>query len=379
MNERLWPGWIAILFGCLFLLVTGIYLLALQYRRYGRLSWGRSIGTTGVVVYLFALGAYTMLPLPASRGDFCATQGHRGFQKEPLNFLHEIQADLSGPMGAILRDPAFVQVALNVLLFIPLGLFAVRWLKSGFLGALALGALATVAIEMTQYTGVWGLFGCAYRFADVDDLMANFIGALIGAVLAYLPVFAWLGGPARNAEELGPRPLTRPRRLLGMVFDVAFLQLVWLLVAGIQMAGEALGFGVAGHPLLFWAYLLAPAAAVVFAPGLGRTRASWGQRCVWIGAVSGDGASAGSGRTLLRALLGAGGFSMAWNLSVLMPGTGLGGAGAGIGLLLLVAAVISVLLDPRALGVSIRLSGLSMADLRVPAGPARMNRIRSNA
>lgn len=370
MNERLWPGWIAILFGSLFLLVTGIYLLALQYRRYGRLSWSRSIGTTGVIVYLFALGAYTMLPLPSSRGGFCAAQGPRGFQKQPLNFLHEIQADLSGPIGAILRDPAFMQVALNVLLFIPLGLFAVRWLKSGFIGALALGALATVAIELTQYTGVWGIFDCAYRFADVDDLLANFAGTVIGAALAYLPFFAWLGGPAQTAAELGPRPVTRRRRLLGMIFDLAFLQLVWVLVAGVEVVARMLGREISGSPALFWVFMLVPALAVILIPGLGRNRASWGQRCVWIGAVDGTGARAGAGRTFLRGLFGAGGYSIAANIAVLMPDTTAGILAAAVGGILLVLAAVTVLFDPQARAASARLSGLFMGDLRARAGGA---------
>lgn len=379
MNQHLWPGWVAILFGGLFLLVAGIYLLALQYRTYGRLSWGRSVSSAGVVVYLFALGAYTMLPLPANRGAFCAVQPHPGFQKLPFNFIHEIHADLGGPIGAILRDPAFLQVALNVLLFIPLGLFAVRWLKSGFLGALTLGAVTTVVIEMTQYTGVWGLFECAYRFADVDDLIANFTGTLIGALIAYLPIFAWLGGPRSSARENGPRTVTRGRRLLGMVFDLAFLQLLWFVLAALEAAGKMLGAERWAEPWRFWIFLLIPALTVVLLPGLCRGGASLGQRCVWIGPVRADGTPVGAGRSLLRGLLGAGGSCLAWNLSLLQPDTGAGAAGAGIGVLLLLAAGVSVLCDRGARGVSVVLSGAEMADLRAAPRTTRMTATRRNA
>jgi glycopeptide antibiotics resistance protein len=52
--------------------------------------------------------------------------------------------------------------------------------------------LATsLAIELTQLIGVWGLFPCAHRLFDVDDLLLNTAGATLGSLVA-LPVVAML-------------------------------------------------------------------------------------------------------------------------------------------------------------------------------------------
>ncbi len=84
---------------------------------------------------------------------------------------------------ALLRDPAFLQVALNVLLFVPLGVLVRLILKRGVVVATALGLAVSLLIETTQLTGVWHLYDCAYRLFDVDDLVVNTLGALVGSRL----------------------------------------------------------------------------------------------------------------------------------------------------------------------------------------------------
>ena len=52
---------------------------------------------------------------------------------------------------------------------------------------LAIGFLVTLSFETTQLTGLWGLYEHPYRLFDVDDLMLNTLGAMIGF---------WTVGPA---------------------------------------------------------------------------------------------------------------------------------------------------------------------------------------
>lgn len=37
----------------------------------------------------------------------------------------------------------------------------------------------TLLVELTQLTGAWGLYPCAWRKFDVDDLMANALGVAL--------------------------------------------------------------------------------------------------------------------------------------------------------------------------------------------------------
>lgn len=45
------------------------------------------------------------------------------------------------------------------------------------------GAGLTGTVELTQLTGIWGIYPCAYRQFNVDDLMLNLAGVLAGFAL----------------------------------------------------------------------------------------------------------------------------------------------------------------------------------------------------
>lgn len=41
----------------------------------------------------------------------------------------------------------------------------------------------TMAVELTQLTGLRGLYACAYRQFNVDDLILNALGAAVGLLV----------------------------------------------------------------------------------------------------------------------------------------------------------------------------------------------------
>ena len=78
-----------------------------------------------------------------------------------------------------------------------------------------------------QLTGLMGVFPCAYRLFDVDDLLWNTTGALIGFALA---MFSLRLIPARVADTT---PTTTPgfmRRLITFIIDMTLIEGVvpWL-------------------------------------------------------------------------------------------------------------------------------------------------------
>ena len=89
-----------------------------------------------------------------------------------------------GTPSELLTNQAFLQVVLNVVLFLPFGVFVRLITHRGVLVATVLGFAVSLLIEVTQLTGVWGVYPCAYRLFDVDDLLTNTLGAFLGAVLS---------------------------------------------------------------------------------------------------------------------------------------------------------------------------------------------------
>jgi glycopeptide antibiotics resistance protein len=192
-----------------------IPVAAFEYRRDGRLGPGDLAILLSGAVYGLALWTYTLLPIPAGDGYPCV-----GRQTEPFATIRTIGFRDSDGLVGIVRDPAFLQVALNVLLFVPLGFYVRKLLGRGVVVATLLGLAVSLLIETTQTTGDWHLFDCAYRKFDVDDLIVNTLGAAAGSLLAALVV------RRRRGEIVLPTSISYGRRLIGMACDGLFVVLL---------------------------------------------------------------------------------------------------------------------------------------------------------
>jgi hypothetical protein len=131
-------------------------------------------------------------------------------------------ADVRGAIarsGDTLTDPAVLQLALNVLLFLPLGVFVRVLAGRGLLVAAALGLGLSALVEFTQLTGVWGLYSCAYRVFDVDDLLTNTSGAVIGSLLSLVLPHRRTRRPVASDGSRALTTVTRGRRAIGAVSD----------------------------------------------------------------------------------------------------------------------------------------------------------------
>lgn len=137
---------------------------------------------------------------------------------QPLRFV----ADIADDARALLENRAFLQVAFNVVFFMPLGVVVRVLARRGSAVATGVGLLTSVAIETTQFTGVWGTFTCAYRSFDGDDLLLNTFGALLGSLIA-LPIVRLI---RRQRGQVSVQQVTIGRRLAGMLVDALAMTLV---------------------------------------------------------------------------------------------------------------------------------------------------------
>lgn len=364
MTSLLWPGAIAILIAWLALMVGGIFLLAIQYRRHGRLSWRRTITTMSAVLYGFGLFSYTMLPLPESSNAFCRP-GVAVPQFTPLHFIGDFQEAYALGARSFLTSFTLWQVLFNIILFMPLGVLVVRWMRGNILSATLLGGAVSLLIELSQLTGLWGIYECPYRVADADDLLMNTFGAFLGAIIAYLPMFAWLTGPVEaRAEQAPPRVVTRSRRIMADVFDLAFFSAAVLAAGfGLQLVATLGGPTAPGYVVDD----LVPIAAITLTymlPTLSAGRASLGQRCAWIQVVAADSAPAPFWRAGLRALLGFGGLSLIYELAGDTEATGPLDFMLFPVLMFGVISAVTLVLDRSGRGLAARITGTGFIDRR---------------
>ena len=103
------------------------------------------------------------------------------------------QIEAWGWKVAFFKDRTVPTAVMNFAICWALGLAAAFQGRLSNRAILILGAVMTLTVEFTQLTGTWGLFPCAYRKFDADDLVLNFAGVAAGLYLG-----RWLGWSLRR-------------------------------------------------------------------------------------------------------------------------------------------------------------------------------------
>ncbi len=169
------------------------------------------------ILYLAGLLIFTLLPLPSDPVAACAAIIHWD-NYTPFGSFVAVADQFRD--GESLRGTLYaLSILLNIVLFVPLGALAettwrIRRMRRAPEGAPAdgsrlarsiphrrvlawvvIGCVVSCLIELTQYTGLFGIVPCTYRVVDIDDVIMNTLGAYAGVRL--LPFMA------RNSRFMG--------------------------------------------------------------------------------------------------------------------------------------------------------------------------------
>lgn len=169
------------------------------------------------ILYLAGLLIFTLLPLPSDPVAACAAIIHWD-NFTPFGSFVAVADQFRD--GESLRGTLYaLSILLNIALFVPLGALAettwrIRRMRRAPEGAPAdgsrlarsiphrrilawvvIGCAISCLIELTQYTGLFGVVPCTYRVVDIDDVIMNTLGTYAGVRL--LPFMA------RNSRFMG--------------------------------------------------------------------------------------------------------------------------------------------------------------------------------
>lgn len=239
-------------------------ILAMMYHRDHRLRLASGISAYLAVLYAMGLLAFTLYPMPDDPARFCATHDLLP-QLDVMMFVKDARTGLYGVL----------QLVMNVLFFMPMGYMLCRWARWRFWVTLPFALGCSVFIETSQLTGFWGFYPCAYRQFDVDDMLTNTLGAVLGFALAKLFGLVW---PKKEYEAQGI--VTHPgfvHRAVAIVIDwllmqicvftvtIAFAFLFYKLAMPLDDGRFSLGALTVGTELVEWMpRVLAVAAFLVF-------------------------------------------------------------------------------------------------------------------
>lgn len=228
----------AVIFFATLTILFLVPFISRQYSRFGRFAGWPAFTSAAFALYACALVAFTLFPFPDFADGYCRRRSDVDhWQLNPLASLDDVTAYAADyGLPATLTSAVFLQVAMNVAFFLPLGFFlAYRSRRSLAFTALAAFGIS-LAIELTQGTGLWGLAPCPYRLADVDDLITNTAGGMLGwligiTALRFLP-------DARPSRTPDPGPPGAPRQMVGALLDV---QVYLLVQVALLIAADRLG------------------------------------------------------------------------------------------------------------------------------------------
>lgn len=211
----------AILFPILAVLFTIPYI-AWNYHKYGSVLSLRILIVYSFILYM--LCAYCLVILPLPTGEAAANLSGHQAQLAPFTFLGDIvresDAVLSQPRTwlTVFNSNAFLTTLFNLFLTMPFGMYLRYYFRCGWKRTLVYSLLLSLFFELTQLSGLYFIYPGSYRLFDVDDLIVNTCGSMIGFVLARI---AMRFLPSR--EELDRESFVRGRRISLLRRIVAFI------------------------------------------------------------------------------------------------------------------------------------------------------------
>jgi len=236
MFDYLQPIGIALIIFSVIAVMIFVPWLIYIYRKLGYFPVSSTIIVFSFIFYFLAAFLLTMLPLPETRNNCTASSAGRIYYSFiPFQFvkdlLRETNVVWSNPSTYVylLKERAFFQAFFNLLLLMPLGVYLRYYFqkRNAWFKTLLIVFAVTLGYEITQVTGIYGIYDCPYRLFDVDDLMLNTIGGIIGFFIApiILALFPTRATVQKKAELLLKRDEVRNMPvLLAMVIDVLLVQ-----------------------------------------------------------------------------------------------------------------------------------------------------------
>ena len=167
-----------------------------NYHKYGSIHFLRVFIIYTFILYLITIYFLVILPLPTFEEALKNTGPY--INTIPFKFIvdliHEtpfVWNDLSTYIKAII-DPSFYVVVFNIVMFVPFGMYLRYYFKCSFKKTVLYSLLLSLFFELTQLTGLYFIYPNPYRLCDIDDLIQNTLGGVLGFLIMgaldhYLP------------------------------------------------------------------------------------------------------------------------------------------------------------------------------------------------
>ena len=224
----------AFIFFPLIAFIFTLPFLIYQYRKYGSIPFLRSAIFYSFILYLLCMYFLIILPLPSIEEVKNLTTPTT--QLIPFDFLRDILTisfdwkSLTSYLNLI-QSPVFYIAVFNILLTVPFGIYLRYYFECKWYKVLIFGFLLSLFFELTQLSGLYGIYPRAYRLFDVDDLILNTTGTMLGFLIT--PLIAIILPTRKELDEKSfkkGKRVTFFRRALSYMIDFFFLTITFLII-----------------------------------------------------------------------------------------------------------------------------------------------------
>ena len=214
----------AISFPAIAVIFTIPYLIY-NYKKYGSIMSLRLWIIYSFILYMLITYCLIILPLPSAE-KAQALRGHH-LQLNPLNFIFDIikntKIDLNHPKSflTIFNNWGFLTTIFNIFMTLPFGFYLRYYFQNNLKQVLIKSFLLSLFFELTQLSGLYFIYQGNYRLFDVDDLITNTLGGLLGFLLAgalvkFLPTRTEIDQKSYDRSQ----KISLLRRFIAMFFDI---------------------------------------------------------------------------------------------------------------------------------------------------------------
>lgn len=214
----------AISFPAIAVIFTIPYLIY-NYKKYGSIMSLRLWIIYSFILYMLITYCLIILPLPSPE-KAQALRGHH-LQLNPLNFIFDIikntKIDINHPKSflTIFNNWGFLTTIFNIFMTLPFGFYLRYYFRNNLKQVLIKSFLLSLFFELTQLSGLYFIYQGNYRLFDVDDLITNTLGGLLGFLLAgalvkFLPTRAEIDQKSYDRSQ----KISLLRRFIAMFFDI---------------------------------------------------------------------------------------------------------------------------------------------------------------
>lgn len=213
-------------FPVLALLFTIPYILY-EYHKYGSILVLRTGIIYTFIFYMLTSYFMTILPLPpldsVSPDSACMllvpfdavkrviVNSYINF-KSPATYIN------------IFSCADFWQIIFNILLLLPFGVYLRYYFRRKWWQVLIMSFAYSLFFELTQLSGLYGIYRYPYRFFEIDDLICNTLGGMTGYLIT--PLFVFFIPKRERLDEMAysrGEIVSEFRRIVAWIIDIALI------------------------------------------------------------------------------------------------------------------------------------------------------------